>query len=338
MSEILEETIESIERIQLFDVKTLPRIEELGQEINFINAVEPAKKVIELYKRLSLDALSDFPETELTKIKNDSNAIYSYFDEISNFSISGQASPETLKQQIITKIGNKYAPTFSLLFPIISYSASRTTDSQLIETEARGIFQSVKDDANDIQNQLLETKKESENILKDVRDTAAEQGVTQQAVYYKDEFLIHEKQAKSWFKWTIGSAIILIFVSFSFMFLHKLFPGLKPTDKYEALQLLTSKIFIFSTISYFLFLSGKNFLSHKHNAVLNKHRQNSLLTYKTIVDASGTAEGKEIILSHAAYSMFSHQETGYIKVVPSESSIQNIMESIPKSFTSGLTK
>jgi len=64
MSTILEETTESLSRLQEFDPTALPRKEDLGNTLNFEGAVAPAEKLIALYNRLSVTVLEDFPEAQ----------------------------------------------------------------------------------------------------------------------------------------------------------------------------------------------------------------------------------------------------------------------------------
>jgi len=80
---------------------------------------------------------------------------------------------------------------------------------------------------------------------------------------------------------------------------------------YETVQLAVSKILVFVVLSYMLYLCAKNFLSHKHNAIVNKHRQNALLTYKALVEAAGNTPNREVVLNHAAACIFGPQSTGY---------------------------
>ena len=59
-----EETVSSVQRIQDFSPETLPRVEELGKEINFTATLEPAKRIVDLYKRVSTEAGSGRSEAE----------------------------------------------------------------------------------------------------------------------------------------------------------------------------------------------------------------------------------------------------------------------------------
>jgi hypothetical protein len=51
MADFLKATIDSIERVQKFPTSTLPRTEVLGTALGFSDAVVPAEKLIELFKK-----------------------------------------------------------------------------------------------------------------------------------------------------------------------------------------------------------------------------------------------------------------------------------------------
>jgi type II secretory pathway pseudopilin PulG len=93
-------------------------------------------------------------------------------------------------------------------------------------------------------------------------------------------------------------------------FAHK-WSWLAPTSSYEAVQLGISKILIFGVIAYMLVLCARNFLSHTHNAIVNKQRQNALMTFKELADAARDEESKDVVLTHAAACIFAPQDTGY---------------------------
>ena len=61
--QLFEETKTSLKRMQDFDISTLSREDELGTRLNFQPVLQSAKKLVDLYKRLSVTALEDFPPT-----------------------------------------------------------------------------------------------------------------------------------------------------------------------------------------------------------------------------------------------------------------------------------
>ena len=58
--------------------------------------------------------------------------------------------------------------------------------------------------------------------------------------------------------------------------------GLDTDSTPDAIQLAVAKVFVFAAVSYAVYLCARNFLAHKHNAIVNRHRQNALLTYTTL--------------------------------------------------------
>jgi len=70
-------------------VDTLPRASEPGQELNFelnfIEAVEPARLLVDLYKRLLVTALEDFPDNFLTVVRDNANNHFQILPKHWNF-------------------------------------------------------------------------------------------------------------------------------------------------------------------------------------------------------------------------------------------------------------
>ncbi|MEZ0150395.1 MAG: hypothetical protein AB9Q19_13945 [Candidatus Reddybacter sp.] len=316
MAEVIDEETSlgkatvSLLRMQEFDVEQLPRVEHLGKALNFSTAVDPAKRLISLYRRLSTTALEDFPEAVLNQVIAQCDSDFQKFDQIISFEPSEHQTPNTVRDSYVTAIENAYDPAFTILSPFISYSLHRSADFQRLDTDARSTFQQIKDQAGIIQGSLEQQKEDAEGILKDIRDTAAEQGVTQQAIYFQTESSDHNTDADKWELRTVGVAIVLGAFAVASIFLHK-WSWLAPADGYETAQFITSKLLVFGVLTYLLILSAKNYLNHKHNSIVNKHRQNALMTYKAMVDATDDPGSREAILIQAAGCIFNPQTTGY---------------------------
>lgn len=309
-----EETVrqacqQSLVRIQQFDPNSLAREEELGRELSFQEVVPAARRLIGLYNQVSQTVLEDFPMTQLNSLRTQADADYNRFEEVLKFSPK-QDNAYNVHNNLIQQIDTAYQATFNALQPIIAYSTSKSADFKRLETEARAMLQVIEDKANELTKKLEDDKKISEQILEDIRKMAAEQGVSQQATYFRDAAKDHETEATKWQKRTIWLAVVLGVYAVLTIGLHKL-PWIKPEDIYQTVQLAISKVLIFAVLSYVLYLSTKTYFAQKHNAVINKHRQNALMTYEAIVDAAKDTPNKEIILTHASACIFAPQPTGY---------------------------
>ncbi|MCL1825991.1 MAG: hypothetical protein FWG26_08680 [Betaproteobacteria bacterium] len=308
----LSETKESLERIQRFDPGSLARVPDLGELLCFANAIDPANKLIRLYNQLSVSTLDDFPDFFLDQIKKQADADYNRFKALLEFAPDQVQSPAQVREQLVSSIDKAYPETFKVIQAHIAYGASKSIDFQRMENEARALLQAITDKADKITAKLNEDQQQAEQVLQDIRKVASEQGVSQQAVYFKEEATGHEGLANTWRKYTIRLAIGLGGYAVASLFIHKI-PFFHPETAYDSAQLVASKILIFFVLAYMLFLAAKNFLNHKHNEIINKHRQNALMTFKALVDAAKSGESRDIVLTHAASCIFMPQDTGYIK-------------------------
>lgn len=304
-----DEARKSLDRMLQFNPETLSRETDLGSELNFRDVVLAAARLIALYQQISPTVLEDLPQQQLQVIQNQANADFNRFDQILKFSAK-QGNPHNARNTLIQQIETAYQEAFTQLHQIISYSTSKSADFKRLEREARSTLQKLEDKAAQLTATLEQDKTVAGQILDDIRKVAAQQGVSQQAVYFRDTAQDHETQAGVWQGKIITFAWILGGYAFTTVFLHKI-PWIKPDDVYQTVQLAISKVLIFGVLSYLLYLATKNYLAHKHNAVVNKHRQNALMTYEAIVNAAKGTATTDVILTHASSCMFAPQQTGY---------------------------
>lgn len=325
----LDEAKHAIERIQHFDVNRLPRIAELGERFAFDEAVQPAQEVVELFRKVPADALTELPQRQLNELKDHANSVYSLFDEIANFD-NTQAEAMNARTNILNQVKAAYQQKFPILMPYISYGVARTVDFARLESDGRAVLQDIKDKTNGALEEIEKSKAAASDVLAEIKKSAAEHGVTQQAIFFERESTAHDELANTWRGYTRNWAIAIIGYGILSFFLHKI-PVIRPTTVAETIAFVASKLLIFAILSYMLILSARNFLSHKHNAVVNKHRQNALMTFNALVAAGGTKEAQDIILGYASACIFSPQDTGYTKHGgPSSSQMPNFVELIPK--------
>ena len=307
-SAILKEATELLQQMQEFDADQLAREDDFGK-LNFRDAVEPAQDLINLYKRLTPIALQDFPDEQLNVLKAAAGRDHNSFQAILNFDPAAGLAPQT-RDQHVAAIRAGYQATFTQLNPLISYSLHRAADFQQLDRDARAAIGEVKKQSDAALKEIGEIKTDAEATLATARKAAAEYGVSQQAFHFRDEADVHEKQANSWRWATIWLSVGLGAFATGSLWIHKL-PGLDPQNGYQTVQVAVSKVLIFTVISYMLYLAARNFLSHKHNAIINRHRQQALLTFETLVAAAKDAQNKDIILTHASACIFAPQPTGY---------------------------
>jgi len=325
---LLDDATESLTRVQSFDPEELVQTSKLGAS-SFKLAVEPARKIITLFKQLPATTLEYFSDTELTAVKNQANSVHQLFEQILAFDVN---DGDVINRQnaLVQKLSAAYQGNFTQLYPLISYSMAKSVDFNQLEEQGRASVQSIQDQTSKIMAEIESQREEAQVILEDVRKTAAEQGVSQQAVYFKEEADAHGSDAEKWRTYTVRMSVAVGIYGASTLFLHRI-PFLVPQNTYETIQFTVGKVLIFFVLAYMLSLCAKNFLSNRHNEIVNRHRQNALMTYKALVDAGGSQEARDIILNHAASSVYRLHETGYAKSSESNgSSSSSIVEMMPR--------
>ena len=189
---------------------------------------------------------------------------------------------------------------------------ARTVVFNKLSEDGRIAVQSVRDQTENVMKDLSETSHNAERILEEVRAAAAKQGVTQQARYFADEADFHNTRADNWKTGLfVGSGVVFVFAVSTLFFRY--IPFLTANSLTEAVQLAASKILVFVVLFYILVTITRNYNAHKHNSVVNKHRQNALMTFSTLAEAGNNPEARDVVLQHAAAAIYAPNDSGYIK-------------------------
>jgi len=310
-AEVIKACRDSLSRIQDFDPNSISRLDVLGSALSFEEAVADAERLIAFYQRIPLTITDDLSNPLLDSLKRQADADFNILDQISKFNPS-QGGTTATRTNLINQLRAAYETAFSALWQYLAYGVARTTDAKVLEREARATIQGIKDQSASAAEDLKKARDGAEGILANIKTMAAEVGVTKQAQYFKDEADKHESTSATWETKVKNMAYVVVGFAVLSLFLHKI-SWLAPSNSIESAQLISSKVLIFAVLSYMLLLGARNYLSHKHNAVVNRHRQNALLTYKALADAAQAKGAEDIVLAHAASCIFAPQETGYSK-------------------------
>lgn len=133
---------EALERVQTFDPETLGRVDDLGRQMNFAEAVKPAEAIIAVYKRIPMSALPDFTDSQLNAILAQANADYNVFKQILDFNAASGDAVGT-RTNILNNIKVRRDQLFDQLWQYVAYGVARITDTSLLETQARATIQGI---------------------------------------------------------------------------------------------------------------------------------------------------------------------------------------------------
>lgn len=198
----------------------------------------------------------------------------------------------------------------------------------------RGKIEKAYEEFNSELNKMIEASRKSVGKI----------AVSREAKHFDGEVEEYALLSRIWLSCTIIS--VLIFVVFAIPGFFEWVVSVTSPSTFAALNsieseskgilgvpltYLLSKIVTLGALSFVVGICAKNFVSNRHNTVLNRHRSKALMTFEALAQSAFTDTSRDVILHHAANCIFNPQDTGFGRVGESSPSI-NIVESAKRSI------
>lgn len=325
---LLEQIKVKLEEFLTISIDELTRESQLGQQLSFKSGEQQFIKIIELFKKVNSVDLFDVPYNILYQFNEQLDHAAISFNQIKNFNPATN-NPVGQRDNLIQQLENQYETYYSTTMPILTSGLLNSNDLSLERSK-------LKDILKELEKEKEKTKKESGDFLNDIKDVlnkarqaAVEVGVAQHNMIFREEADEHKNLSEKWLKGTIGVLIAITIVGIGFLFI-------KPSDEgvHFLIHFSLTKIVVLTVMFYALAICTRNFKAHKHNSILNKHRQNALNTFETFSKAAGTdLQTKNAVLLEATHTIFSNQQTGYLNNEGDNDSPNKIIEIFKNSST-----
>lgn len=301
-----DELIKTINELIKVEPSELMRV-ELGNELSFEKGNEIIKSYLNFMIELSNCNFNEIPIQIINKISQAVNYAEGNFKAIREFSLQRNGeSPIRNRDQILNNLQDNYSNTIEQLSCIIQYFKPKLK-IEYLENEGSRIIEELTNIKKEISTEKVKTSKELNEILETARQTVSEVGVSNHAIHFKLEADDNLKSSKSWLIALFLCITITIGWGIACFFIHPI-SGLTS----DILQFTIAKVIIISGLYYALTTITKNYKAHRHNYIVNKHKQNSLNSFEAFVKGSGDdIQTKNAILISATQSIFSAQPSGY---------------------------
>ncbi len=326
--ELSEQIKNKLHQFLTISIDDLTRETQLGQQLSFKKGEQLFIKLIDLFKKVNSVELYEIPYNMLYGFYGQLDHAVSIFDQIKNFNPATN-NPVGQRDSLINQLETQYDSYYSTAIPILTTGLLNTNDLSLERAK-------LNDAIVELEKEKVKTKKESEKYLDEIKDVlnkarqaAVEVGVAQHNMIFKAEADEHKKLSESWLKWTISVLVAITLVGIGLLFVT-------PSDEatHFLIHFTITKVVILTVMFYALAICTRNYKAHKHNSILNKHRQNALNTFETFSKAAGTdLQTKNAVLLEATHTIFSNQKTGYLNADGDSDSPNKIVEIIKSSTT-----
>jgi hypothetical protein len=249
------------------------------------------------------------PLPRLVQLKQSVDQALDVFKQIIEFK-TDVPNPRVARDNLIARARDGYDTWYEVIAPTVSYALRTGADFSLLQERAAEVMNQIVDFAHQKQDAMDKVLKEAGIALNSIRQAAAEAGVSQQAMYFMQEAEGHKKAAT---KWLVATAFLgLTALGFAVYVLYFLEYGQSQINSQQSLHLGLAKVAVFSVLSFGVLWCGRSYKSHRHNFVVNKHRQNALSTFDAFVSATKDEQTKQTVLVEAARCVFAPQQSGYL--------------------------
>lgn len=223
-------------------------------------------------------------------------------------------NPKERHRQMCVRLTDSSNDAIKDIAAAVCYSGRGAADK--LEAEARVTIQATKESLDKSLQQISAAQKDADRMMQAIKDASGKSTVSIHTDLFESQSQEHLTASNGWLKLfvlcTIGG-LVLIWLFFIGPLKPQIDSGVIVA---EAIYNVTSRLLFFSIISFAIYWAARNYFSHRHNYIVNKHRQNALATFQTFVNAPVDAQIKDTVLLQAAQTIFSAQQTGYVENEP----------------------
>jgi len=255
-----------------------------------------------------------------------------FIDNINSYRTSPTQGGVIMGIQTIAKLLLSDNPTKTQIF---LWLANLNALSYVIQQkDIAGVTNDVKNVTKEAYINLQEIRDavaKADSAIVHIQEAAGKAGVSKEAVHFQKEISRHH-----WgqFIWLGITAILTVGFIITAWFYNQWVSPISDTTQ-GLVQFVTTKILVFSTMAFAIAFSAKNYTASRHNLIVNRHRQNALLTYQALTEAAKARGTEDIILAHAAACIYSPQETGFSKSGGEGGGSKSVLELLTKNSTPG---
>ncbi len=301
---VMEKILEKFSEIKVSD------LERKGKDFSFSDVQKLNVFIFEKIKILqeNPDFIAELPRNRRSAIEDYLTNFLHHVTRIQNFNPS-EGNPQNNRDSIAGVINDLYEGLYENLFPYLDTFLSRKADPMREELlkEAQATVSEIENE----KQKVGETLQEAEKILEALRSVSAKTGVSNFAEVFDGQAEQNKKTAKRWLIVSIVSAgVILISL---YLIFGQLTSALENDIGFEvSLQIFFAKLLIFSFLSVVFYQVVKNYNANMHLYALNKHRQNSLMSFQAFVESTEDPKIRDAVLIQATRAIFEAGETGYV--------------------------
>lgn len=269
--------------------------------------------IVNAYQRITLEGFNDLSDGEQKRFSDVTGRVLSSFNKVRNALFHGTSL--SLEHNELQNRCQEALPIVRECADRAMGIAAKRRELDRLIAEADKAQKQMTDTAEKAKADIAALREAVQKEKESTRKATAQLGVSLHAAFFKREADKHAKSSIGWGGGALLFALLLaVYVFCGDRLITVDFSDVEewtPEAVYKFGQAAAARILGFAVLGYGLLFCARNYTAHRHNAVVNRHRQNALSTYRALTRGNRDRENADIVLTQAARFIYAPQDSGY---------------------------
>lgn len=259
------------------------------------------------------------PPALLRKFQNDAMLIRVAMDELRNTKPDNYQNIATFKDAargIITRIEPLVLAVSDRATSVMTASM---TEPPTVPEEIRAQLEATiaaetkrfDEFKRDSEAALSSLKAQAEQVVASVKAAASDAGITSESSFFAELAKEHKQVGDRWLVVLILLVSVGVALAIRNAFVDPPMPGPNENAWVKLIPYASARVLWVSMLLYALSIAGRNYRSHRHNELVNKHRATALKTFQAFATATHGDDVRNAVLLQACQAIFTTQASGF---------------------------
>jgi hypothetical protein len=287
----------------------------LGPGFSFQDARTPMESIKEFVEQLRFLDGTGLPNRLVGKCSTPFQQLLDTIRQIKDFNIAN-FSNQNYRLSLIQQLRDGNDNLVEAAVPVLLYGNLLTSGIKTAQANTHAILAEI----DKQRGELVGVVKEAGDLLAEQKKFSAEIAIAGYGTLFAKEAREHNTAANKWLMTTgvlAGLMALVAVVNYRIsanildQFSHSSGSQLPQLPASITLQFTLAKVILFTVGLSAAYWSARVYRSHRHNAIVNKHRANALTSFQEFVVSATDPEVKHAILLQTTSCIYAPQPTGF---------------------------
>ncbi len=294
----------SVNEIDVSD--QIVRTKALGEELDFSDCESMFVEFQELASVLSEVAWETLPPATQTSVLASIRNLQQAYFAITKFAA---AEGDNTRSRLAIEFEQRLDEFKERSLPYAGYLLWKESGvERRANTLLRGIEESLAS-VSEKEEEVASIRADLGHVLDAARGAVSELGASKEAETFHSAANRYDALAKRWLLGSVCSALVTIVVG---ILVVVVWNSVSESGTAAVVQAVLGRTAVLAVLSFATVTAVRMYRSNAHLAVVNRHREDALKTFRTFVEGTDAADTKNLILLAAAHAAFGQTATGLI--------------------------